>query len=235
MKKIIVGLFSFLFIVVIVISCNDSYNENQKIDKYELDKLVSLKKSTDNVSDIFLNMGVTEINVSHESNSVVYNAKTEKDFNLNGENIDLSNYTVILKEGKISLISNPSFELTIYQNQPYIVSPSYTGFTVEDYFMDKDFNLLLLFMKEITTEIDCKISAQAAVNDFNLKSASCSFWNTYYVYTTGGSRSVAESRMPNEINEYSSSLGGCSAIGGIDSSCLWENHGCIATQAFCCN
>lgn len=89
-----------------------------------LNKLITLKKSTDNVSDMFLNMGVTGLNVSVGHNYVTYNAKTEKDFNLNGENVDLSNYSVILKDGKISLASNPNFELTIYQNQPYIVSPS---------------------------------------------------------------------------------------------------------------
>lgn len=90
-------------------------------------------------------------------------------------------------------------------------------------------------MKEITTEIEYKVNAQAAVNDFNLKSAACSFWNTYYVYTTGGSRSVSEYNIDYEVAAYSDELGGCHEIGDVSTSCLWEDHGCVSTQAFCCN
>lgn len=98
-----------------------------------------------------------------------------------------------------------------------------------------NFNILLFFMKEITTEIGYKINAQAAVNNYNLKSAACSFWITYYVYATNGNRSVSEYNIDFEVAEYSDELDGCRKIGGVRTSCLWEGYGCFSTQAFCCN
>jgi hypothetical protein len=55
-----------------------------------------------------------------------------------------------------------------------------------------------------------------------------------------GSRSVAEANLTQEIDEYTNGfntldLSDCIAFGGVDTSCLWDNHACVSSQAFCCN
>ena len=101
--------------------------------------------------------------------------------------------------------------------------------------MDNKFNILFLVLNELIIKEDFKVYSKAAISDFNLKSEACSFWDTYYVYTTGANRSVAESRLDSEVHDYSEQLEGCSEIGDSNSSCLWGDHGCLASQAFCCN
>lgn len=189
---------------------------------------------------IFLNMGVTGISVTKTLKSTLYEFQTEKIFIMNGKSIDLSNYSVILEEGMISLSSNPSLKLTLLDDQLYIVKPNHSGLIEsQDYFKSTGFNILMFFMKEMITSDKLKINAMDLLDDkLSQKSSGCSFWETYYVYSTGGSRSVSESNLDSQT-ELEESAGedveGCRKIGEPDSSCVWENHGCVTTQAYCCD
>jgi hypothetical protein len=55
------------------------------------------------------------------------------------------------------------------------------------------------------------------------------------VLAFGGSRSMAESRASEKVNNFLRNHPDCKKTGGIDVSCLWENHVCMATQFFECN
>ncbi|MCO6175206.1 hypothetical protein NHF50_09115 [Flavobacterium sp. NRK F10] len=239
-----------LFLTVLFSSCTQENSNDVKMsksnvklykrDSYELDEKLTLEKSTSKVTDLFLNMGVVEINVNHSDSSIIYDFNTEKGFGVNQEFVDLKDYTITLSEGAISINSNPDIKLTILDDQPYILSSFYTGFVEsEDFFNIKEFNILLFFMNEMITPEEIKTDAKLPASGGGI-SGGCSFWNTYYIYATGGSRSVAEANLPAEIAHYTSGfntldLSGCSAFGGVDTSCLWENHACVASQAFCCN
>ena len=230
-----------LIVSILCYSCSQDDINSDKLNSefFELNRNVTLKETTSNVSNLMLNMGVTAIKVSGTSNSTLFEFNTAKEFRMNGKSIDLSNYAVILENGKISLKSNSNLSLTLLNDQPYIISSEYSGFIKsEDIFDKTDFNILLLFMKELVTDNSNKVDAKAIIStDLSQKTSGCSFWDTYYVYATGGSRSVSEANLEDEEQEYISDGGdleGCTPVGESDSSCVWDNHGCIATQAYCC-
>lgn len=134
----------------------------------------------------------------------------------------------------ISLNSNSSLKLTLLDNQPYIIKPGYSGImkNTSDDFKNVDLNVLLLFMKEMIITNDMKINAISLLNGELSQRGGCSYWNTYYVVASGGSRSVAETNLKDKDDD---DVVGCREIGGSDSSCIWENHICVATQAYCCD
>ena len=88
-------------------------------------------------------------------------------------------------------------------------------------------------MKEIVTGKEYKHNAEKEIfkNSSN-RTQGCSFWNTYYVYSTGGSRSASASAITVEVEGHAELLSDCSAIGEPDTSCFWDNHFCVTTQAF---
>jgi len=247
MKKIIFGLiatFSFLYLL----SCstdNDIEKENNinnsltfKTTNYQLKEKITIEKTTSKVSQLFLNMGVVEVKVSERENLTEYGFTTKKMFGINGEGTDFKDYKITLYDGMISISSNSNIKLTILENKPYIITPSYEGFLNSGkYIDDKNFNLLYLFMTELITPESSKTDAS---NINSVYSRGCSFGNTKYVYSTGFSRSVALENLPDEIAHYTNGfnsldLSGCSMFGGVDTSCVWGNHMCVSTQAFCCN
>lgn len=222
--------------MILILSHSCSQDTSLDNQSYELNKKTTLKETTSNVSDLMLNMGVTKVKVTNVSNSVLYGFDTAKGFWMNGEFINLSDHVVELKEGKITLKSNPTLSLSLLDNQPYVYSEEYTGFVKSDnFFKNNDFNVLLLFMKEMITEVSLKVDAQAIISNRIYQRQGCSFWDTYYVYGTGGNLSVSEANLQDEIQEYSSDLRGCRAIGEVNSACLWGSLACVATQAFCCD
>lgn len=225
------------------ISCNTESFEDNSINqkKFELNSKNLLTKSSTLVSPLFLNMGVKSIKVIDHSDFLSYNFETVKLFGMNKENINFSDYTIILKDDLLFIESNPDLKLTILENRPYVITPIYEGFAEDiGFFNQIDFNILWLFMNEMILSLENKIDASTFIND-NAYRAGCSFGNTVYVFATGLSRSVAEANLVDEIAYRETAafntlnVVGCSAFGGVDTSCLWGNHGCISTQAYCCN
>lgn len=209
---------------------NSSVNENLELSEY-----LRLKETTSYVTTNFQKMGVLKINVENLSNCKQYRFTTGKYFFLNKEKIDLASYSFILKNGMLSLKNDNSIKLSIYKNKPYIYSNKYVGFPTEDFYSNRTFNLLLLVMSEISTDINNKV--ESSFNTSKMKGG-CSMLNTYYVYGTGGSLAVAETNLEAEIAYYTGqggALSGCTAIRGANSGCFWEEYACIATQAYCCN
>lgn len=65
--------------------------------------------------------------------------------------------------------------------------------------------------------------------------AKCSFWDTYYSVSGGATRSASEESLTQSIEEDAAESQGCTKIGGADTSCLTDNHGCVSTQTYCCS
>lgn len=219
---------------IVLYACSeDSLNTADiKNEKFDLTERVVLNETTANVSNLFLNMGVTGVIVTKNSKSTLFEFETKKTFILNGNTINLSNYSVIFEDEMISLNSNRNLKLTLLNGQPYIIKPNHYGVINDDQdnFKSIEFNILMFFMKEMTTSKSLKIDTSYLLdNNLSQRVAGCSFWNTYYVYSTGGSRNVALANLKADDD-----VNGCTEIGGPDSSCIWENHGCVATQAYCC-
>ncbi len=234
-----------------LISCSDenssleentsSINEIKQRIQLNLSEQVVVTETTTFVSELFFNMGVTEVEVTRDNNLTVFRAITEKTFFLKEQNVDLADYPIVL-EGEFLRLnnSNSTMRLSISEDRPYIESSSYEGFVEDNYFFNSiEFNVLIFFMNELTLEFADKFNATPATgNPTTGTQGSCSFWGTYYVYGTGISSSVAQANLQSEIDTYTGFFGpllGCSPIGGADTSCLWGNHACVSTQAYCCD
>ena len=244
MKKLNINIlqaFIILFTIsVFFSSCSDvefNYDSDNFENHFDLDRLTIVNETTNRVSDIFLNLGVTNIKVEKNLNSTEYSFETEKTFLINNENIDFADYIVIKKENKLFLNNDDSVKLTIKDSKPYLITNKSKGFLNDDkHFEDLRVNLLLIFMDELIKDNEIKIDSSIIFSD--VETFGCSFWNTYTVYAFGTGRSVAEANLTYEINFYTGSgqpLQNCIPYGLTDSSCLWENHACVATQNYCCN
>lgn len=191
-------------------------------------------ETTSFVSDLLFNLGVIGINITNNTESILYEFRTKKSFKFNGEFVNLSNYTILFENGMLSLDTNSELKLTLVDNQPYIIKPNYSGFldNNSDNFRNLELNILLLFMKEMIITNDIKINTLELLDAEYSQRGGCSFWNTYYVVATGGSRSVAATNLKYKEDD---DVEGCREIGDADSSCVWDDHLCIATQAYCCD
>ncbi|WP_143592061.1 hypothetical protein [Tenacibaculum holothuriorum] len=155
MKKLIITLFTTLTII----SCT----QNDEIDQQlELNKHIKLKKNTSDISNDFFKMGVTNVIVKKESNTIEYNFNTKKNFFINGKSVDLSKYTFQFSNNFLTIKNHSYFKLSIVNNKPYVVSDMYTG--IINYnnklFTNTNFNILLFAMKEITTPYEQKFNSK---------------------------------------------------------------------------
>lgn len=111
----------------------------------------------------------------------------------------------------------------------------------------------LILFKEITLSKDEKIKVNQPDNPENIDSdyvpysfyeSTCSYWDTVTYSYYGATRSNAEARAAynrslaqnqyDSIQMAGSISGGCEPFGGIDSSCLYGNHACVASFSVCC-
>ncbi|KAB1160506.1 hypothetical protein F7018_01125 [Tenacibaculum aiptasiae] len=100
-----------------------------------------------------------------------------------------------------------------------------------------ELSILLLYFNEITQNRVTLVNTEAIIHKTLPLKQACSFWNTYYVYSFGGNQSVSETNVDQEAayEIVTGELGGCSKIGGINTSCAWGQHMCLSSQAVCCN
>ncbi|UZO79310.1 hypothetical protein NBT05_10040 [Aquimarina sp. ERC-38] len=241
MNKIIKSSFAIFIILLLSQACSTEEETANNIENnnFELDTNLTLTKSTSKVSNVFYNMGVTNIKLVKESNSVLYKFQSVKPFITNGKLINISDYLIRFEKGMIYLQSNSDLKITLLNGKPYMQSSEYSGYINEETSPNSvELKILLLFMREMTTSSKNKINAELVINDVEGK-LGCGFWDTYYVYSTGFSLSTAIGNLSDEINNYSTGLNtldisSCSSFGGVDTSCGWDAHFCVATQAFCC-
>jgi hypothetical protein len=225
-----------ILLLLLFASCNQNGENGTLLQNsdFELNTKNKILATTSKVSIDIMNMSVTGINVVYKEKETIYSFKSKKTFYLNGKNRNLSDYEIILANNTINLKTDNNLRLSMKDNKPYIISEKHVGFPNESFYISSEFNILLLVMKELVAELDLKFGSAEYLSN-SLTKSGCSFWNTYYVYATGGSSSVAQANLLAEITQYSEDSASCSAIGFMDSGCLWEQYGCVASQAYCCN
>jgi len=197
---------------------------------FELNSKLQVQESTDLVSDLLFKMGVSGINVEKLNDQYKFNCITVKGFFLNGRYENLSDYDFILKDGLLSIDGKHKQKITVLNDQPFMISKDYAG-SIEEFnktVFDSEIGLLLIFLKEITLTNKLKGNNHIEIID----PKGCSFWDTYYVFGLGFNSSASESTLDSEIERYD--LSNCSAIGNASTSCLWGSHGCVSSQAYCC-
>ncbi len=231
MKKLILTTLS-LGLLLIPYSCSNeekvSLDENHPIS--ELGPKIQVNETTLLVSDLFFKMGVSKIEVQSENGIISYTLRTERPFYMDGELVNFADYDIFYFNDALSLAENQEYKISFLNDEPYISSPNYNGklSEINEENINKKVAIMSLFMREITMDFKEKHEYYSE-NNMN---KSCSFFNTYYVFASGVSRSVSGDNLEGEIEKYG--MEGCTTIGGEDSACLWGDYFCLTSQAFCC-
>lgn len=221
---------SLLSYMVFTTSCSKEEKLENTNYEFDLKTSVTVQDNTYLVSSLFFKMGVTNIIVKPDNGSYKYSCNAQKVFYFNGDLINLSDYELELKNDFLSISGVDSYMVSLVNGLPYIITPEYKGLLhdAEDIVFDNALFILLLYMNEITLSENKK--GDFMIEKIDIKR--CSFWDTYYVFGMGLSSSTSADRLESEIDNHN--MGSCSPIGSTDTSCIWGSHGCISTQAFCC-
>jgi len=250
MKKVLI--FSVLTVLSFHYSCEKAKvrtskesNTNKEvleksINQSELKSKITVSTSTDLITDVFYKMGVSGIEVKGSNDQLMYSFNTLKTFGISGKDIDLAEYPITFDGTELFFNNKTDIKVSLQDGKPYIRTSDYQGIykDLKDDQVSLEIEVLILFMNEITTSNEIKKTFDDTAAEYDqLYTAisgggGCSFWNTYYVFSAGASSAVAQNGLPSEIAHYG--MSNCSSIGGVDTSCVFDNHLCVSTQAFCC-
>ena len=218
----------------------DFVNENKSLNTNT--QGIYLKESTQYTSPLLYRLGVKSIDVTVlDSDKFEYNFQTFKEFIIDGNFTNLSNFKVEYNKGVLSLNQNNTPTVLLRDNSVFIKTNNYEG-DLKSYNRkwSKELKILLLSLNEITQLKKHKINATEAFNNeliLNIsKSEPCGFWDTYLAVGVGPSESVANENLGEDIRDNREFIGenNCEAFGDVDTSCLGDEHLCVSTLAFCC-
>jgi hypothetical protein len=233
MKKSAYSIFLCCFLISLLSSCSVEETRNETENQLhkpvdQLEAKLKVRKDTKKLSNLFQKLGVVELKMVKENGTIAYLPQTKKSFGFNGEQIDFSRYTLIFNGNKLSLKRFPEYSVTIIKDKLIFSTPENNYMTIEEVnFQDDNIFALTAFIQELTLEEGKKSEV-----DLSRNQAKCSFWDTYYVVSGGATRSASENNLTQSIATEDTS--GCTAIGGTDTSCVTDNHGCMSTQTYCC-
>jgi hypothetical protein len=238
MKKFLKSALSILAIGALIYSCSQEEQlnlENENLNNLEtLSNKITLNETTNKVSSLFLNLGISEIAVKEKDNQKIVSMTSEKEFGFNGDAVNLSNYSINVNNKLIILNEDDKFKAGIVENKAYIITPDYTGFYDDADLITREnvktFVLIgylneLLYTKE-------KLSFTEASN--SLAKAGCSFWDTYYSVGVGLTPGTAQANLEFSMAEDISSgdADGCTKIGEPEAVPL--TNGTVQVQGWCC-
>ncbi|HEY9169199.1 MAG TPA: hypothetical protein VIN72_06905 [Lutibacter sp.] len=98
-------LLGFLFLTLFFSCSNNEQNEISEtsvdFNKFELIQQLKVINTTENVTNLILNMGVSKIVVDKTGDVLNYSNVSQKTFRLNGETIDMKNYSFLIKNNAL--------------------------------------------------------------------------------------------------------------------------------------
>ena len=247
----------FLLIAITLISCSKDNEDdvfqnttNAEIDlgykvekvKTNLTERITIGKTTKVISDLMYSLGVDSINVQAIKNKVKYKPIGKKDFYLNNEVFNYSDYEIILENDFIFFKIKPELKFSITQNDEiYISSPEFTGIVDgEKYEITSQIPnpLLLIFLNELIMNPDIKQERYHTQGTVGSGGGGCSYWDqvSYSEFGTTRSISTSNAEYQNKLRSLLFNLSGstCVSFGGFDTTCIAGDHFCVTTYTFCC-
>lgn len=231
-----------MFIIgILIVSCSNSDDKQKQtlgdhlkseLDYNEIHPTVV--EPTNLITNDFLNLGVTDIHVSNNDNILTYHFETVKTFFLAGEEINLNSTLISYSAGKFYYEDDPNGLSVSFSNNVPIVSFNnvpYEG-DQEHLYETKDVPILYFVVKELTTPSNLKKASVILIQEAEMMA--CGFMNMYYVYGVGGNSSASKLDLYRESYRYAERMKGCKLVGVPATSCLWGEHICVTSQAYCC-
>lgn len=247
MKKIIYVLSVTVLLAIGIFSCKKE--SVQDLKKSQNQSLLS-KQAQSNLSTLLLDkesnyltetsqmLGIYDLALQKTSNSSYKVEISSNSRVLNGIETNFQDYSFTISEKandivKISLSSNNYLIINSKANKisSAFIDKKFINFHNDNYienmsiFKRNKMVMLLVIAEEVLSRISDRsfVSLAAPRN--------C---GTFISINFGVGRSAAEERTTNEVDAFLGSNSNCSLVGEIDSSCLFDNHGCVASAEIDC-
>lgn len=237
-----------LLLTISLFNCSDSNDLEVQNQQFDLENQLQVRSSTESVSPLFFQAGISKIEVSKIDNSIVFmpSNTTEqrhglKNILLNGHSVLLSDYVVRLENGALYLNDQKDLQMTLKGDKPYLISDMYTGYLEDnnELLLDKNVSVLFTFLNELIISQDQKVLYSEAMSNIETMEANnktaCSFWDTYYSYGIGLNKAGAYANFEHNLLDDLTDGGmgaNCTALGPPEHTSIGVAH--YYTMAFCC-
>lgn len=221
------------FMFLALLSCENQEQQAPTISENEEILSLFTLKETSEALGVFDKFQVEKLIVEKTPNSNLYRLQGNSIIGLKSKDYPISSLVFKVENGKFFLQGNESDFIFLSEGQTKISSSGKITNLVnyETTSNSSEVDLLLLGFLELTTPNEKRNRPKPLLENHKIQ---CSFWGTYYLTSINSSRSTTMEELSAGVasGQYNA---GCTKMGGVDVSCYWDNHFCIATQAYCCD
>ena len=216
-----------------VLSCETPEQQDPSIsENEELLTLFTVKETTQALG-VFDKFQAQEITVEKSPNSNLYRLKGRSILRLKSKDFPISSLVFKVEGGKFYLHGNEKNFIFQSEGKTKITA---SGRTTDLLDYDpianaSEVDLLLLGFLELTTPDEKRNRPKPLLENHRIQ---CSYWGTYYLTAVNTTRATTTEELSAAVESGEYNVG-CTKIGGVDVSCFFESHFCVATQAYCCD
>ncbi|MEK0442549.1 MAG: hypothetical protein RL403_1527 [Bacteroidota bacterium] len=216
-----------------VLSCETPEQQDPSIsENEELLTLFTVKETTQALG-VFDKFQAQELTVEKTPDSNLYRLKGESIIRLKSKDYPIASLIFKVEGGKFFLQGNERDFIFQSEGKTKITA---SGRTTDLLDYDpianaSEVDLLLLGFLELTTPNEKRNRPKPLLENHRIQ---CSFWGTYYLTAVNTSRATTTEELSSAVESGEYNVG-CTKIGGVDVSCFFESHFCVATQAYCCD
>ena len=230
--KIFNGCLAFL-LSLSLLSCENAEQQNPLTsENEEILSLFTVQQTTEALG-VFDKFNAEKLIVEKTPDSHLFRLQGNSIIGLKSNNYPISALVFKVEGGKFFLQGHESNYISISDGKPKITAAGQTTdlLEIDPAPHSDELNLLILGFLELTTPNEKRTKAKVLDPSHRVQ---CSFWGTYYLTSINTSRSTTVDQLATGVasGQYNA---GCAKIGGVDVSCFFESHFCVATQAYCCD
>lgn len=230
--KIFTPCLAFLMLLS-VLSCENPDLQNPSISENEEILTLFKVKETTQALGVFDKFQAEELVVEKTPNSNLYRMKGKAIIRLKSKDYPISSLVFKVEGGKFYLQGNERDFIFQSEGKTKITASGRTTdlLDYEPSSNSSEVDLILLGFLELTTPNEKRNRPKPLLENHRIQ---CSFWGTYYLTSVNTSRATTTEELSAVVESGEHNVG-CTKIGGVDVSCFFESHFCVATQAYCCD
>ena len=230
--KIFTPCLAFLMLLS-VLSCENPDLQNPSISENEEILTLFKVKETTQALGVFDKFQAEELVVEKTPNSNLYRMKGKAIIRLKSKDYPISSLVFKVEGGKFYLQGNERDFIFQSEGKTKITASGRTTdlLDYEPSSNSSEVDLILLGFLELTTPNEKRNHPKPLLENHRIQ---CSFWGTYYLTSVNTSRATTTEELSAVVESGEHNVG-CTKIGGVDVSCFFESHFCVATQAYCCD
>ncbi len=230
--KIFTPCLAFLMLLS-VLSCENPDLQNPSISENEEILTLFKVKETTQALGVFDKFQAEELVVEKTPNSNLYRMKGKAIIRLKSKDYPISSLVFKVEGGKFYLQGNERDFIFQSEGKTKITASGRTTdlLDYEPSSNSSEVDLILLGFLELTTPNEKRNRPKPLLENHRIQ---CSFWGTYYLTSVNTTRAITTEELSAVVESGEHNVG-CTKIGGVDVSCFFESHFCVATQAYCCD